>query len=66
MRQSKADKLIDQRIERAYYKTCEGVQINIMDIGKVFEFGKLCVARGDTDAELGTAIRGYVDTLRRD
>jgi hypothetical protein len=64
MRQSKADKLIDTRIEKAYYATCGGIPIDVMDIGKVFAFGKVAVARGDNDADLGAALRAYVETIR--
>jgi hypothetical protein len=39
------------------------VQINVMDIGKVFTFGKLKIAEGEDDAALGASIRAFVETL---
>lgn len=47
-------------IEQAYYRTCQGIQINIMDIGKVFEFGHTAIARGDAGGALDSAIHNYV------
>jgi hypothetical protein len=66
MKQTKAEKLADQRIERAYGKTCSGIQINIMDIPRVFELGKNQIANGATDEELGVALRGFVELIRQD
>ena len=56
-------KQIDKVVERAYYASCRGVQISIMDIGKVFAHGRTLVLRGKTDSELQTEIRAFVDTL---
>lgn len=58
-------KKIDLRIERAYGASCCGVQINILDIGKVFEYGRMQIAKGVDDAALASGIRAYVDTLVR-
>jgi len=62
-KQSKAEKLIDKRIETAYRATCSGVSINIMDIGKVFAEGRKLIATGVDDATLGTGLRAFVDTI---
>jgi len=58
---------IDKRVERAYYATCSGIQIDIMDIGKVFEAGRdaLRMTPGLNDEQLGIAIRRYVETIRK-
>jgi hypothetical protein len=61
MTRKQADKLI----EKAYYATCSGIQIGIMDIPRVFAYGRgrLVV---DPDFEgLKTAIRAYVETIRK-
>jgi len=58
-------KQIDKRIERAYYATCSGVQINIMDIGKVFDAGRKALAEGADEAGLKTAIVEFVETIRQ-
>lgn len=60
-----ADKIADARVERAYYRTCAGVQIDVMDIGKVFAYGRTKIAEGEDDAALGASIRAYVDTIRK-
>ena len=60
-----AAKIADKRVERAYYKTCSGIQIDIMDIGKIFEFARLKVAEGEDDAALGASIRAYVERIRK-
>ena len=74
-------KRIDQRIERAYYASCSGIQVDIMDIGKIFDAGRQAVAQMDIgkifdagrqavaqgvdDAALTAAIRAFVETIRK-
>ena len=58
-------KLRDKRIERAYHKTCSGVQINIMDIGKVFKAGHAALDAGADEAGLEKAVVAFVDTIRK-
>lgn len=64
VKQNKAEKAIDRRVEKAYYASCSGVQINIMDIGKIFAFGRMKVAAGEDDEALKSSIRAYVETIR--
>jgi hypothetical protein len=49
-------------IESTYYKTCSGIQIDIMDISKVFAEGHKALAEG---RDLATAIRTFVETIRK-
>ena len=52
------------RVEQAYYRTCSGVQVNILDIPKIFAEGRRIVEAGADDALLGTKLRAFVDTIR--
>lgn len=56
---------IDKRVERLYYATCSGVQIDIMDIGKVFDVGRKAIAEGKDDGEVALAICQFVATIRK-
>lgn len=55
----------DTRIERAYYARCSGVQIDIMNIGRVFNAGRAAIANGADDEALGDAIAAFVETVRQ-
>ena len=59
-----AQREIDKRIERAYYANCSGVQIDIMDIGKVFNRGRHAIMAGEDDEQLGRTIKAFVETIR--
>ena len=64
-RKTKAEKLADVRIDRAYRRTCSGVQINILDIPNVFRVGTKAIADGADDTALDAAIVAYVATIRK-
>lgn len=65
-KQTKQEKANDKRIEQAYYKSCQDVQISVMDIGKVFAYGQKLIAGGPiSDETLQVEIRAYVDTIAK-
>lgn len=53
---------IDRQIELMYYRVAQGVQISILDIGKVYDAGRAAIAAG---ADLEAAIVAAVAQLRR-
>jgi hypothetical protein len=62
-KQSRQDKAIDRLVESAYYRTCNGVAINIMDIDKMFDVGRAAILAGADKAALETAIVQFVSTI---
>jgi len=59
-RKSKADTVRDRQIEAAYRARCCGIQINIMDIGKVFKEGRRLLDAGADQETLATGIHTFV------
>jgi len=55
----------DKIVERAYYATCSGIQINVLDIGKVFAFGRLKLDAGEDFDALKSSVHNYVETIRK-
>ena len=52
----------DKLIESTYYATCSGIEIGLMDIGKVFAAGHKALAEG---ANLAQTIVAFVETIRQ-
>ncbi len=57
-------KLDEKRVEKAYYKVAQGVQIDMMNIPKIFKVGEKAIAEGADDAALEKAISDFVETIR--
>lgn len=55
---------LDKKIEQVYYATCRGVQIDVMNISKVFDVGREALAKGADDEQLKAAIVAFVETIR--
>ena len=64
---ARANKAADKRVERLYYKLCSGIQVDIMDIRRVFTTGRLALAQNPaiSDEALGNAILDFVQTIRK-
>lgn len=60
----KEKKLAETKVERAYYKRCSGITINIMDIPKVFKVGLQAIEDGLDGEALEDCIAAYVETIR--
>jgi hypothetical protein len=70
-KQTRAEKLIDKRIEQAYYRTCSGVQIPMLAIPGIFrsvrEQLKDAQERGFpylTDEQLDVLVKVTVEVFR--
>ena len=60
----RAERNLENRISRLYGLRCSGIQIDILDIGKVFETARKAAAEGLDDQKLGDRIVAYVETIR--
>ncbi len=62
-----AAKAIDNRINAAYMSRCEGIQIPLFDIPKIFAVGRTAITANPTitDEELGDKIAAFVETIRK-
>jgi hypothetical protein len=57
---------LDAYIEIIYGRYCSGVQINVMDICKVFNEGRRLFQEGHKEAaDLGPRLRAFVDGIAR-
>lgn len=54
-----------KRVELAYCRVCSGVQIDMMDIVKVFQVGEDALAQGATEVELEKTLVEFVATIRK-
>lgn len=63
-RQTKQQKIDENRINRAFNQACSGVQIPMLDIPKVFRAGQAAIDAGADDAALTEAVVAFVETIR--
>ena len=61
-RQSKQDKLIDAEINKIYCQTFSGVQVDIMELPKIFQIGKKAYLAGE---DIKQAMIEYVNSIRK-
>jgi ferritin-like metal-binding protein YciE len=57
-----AAKKLDAEINKLYHQHCSNIQIDIMDISKVFEVAKKARAEG---RDMASAIISFVQTIRK-
>jgi hypothetical protein len=59
----------DKMIERAFYLSCTGLAISILDIDKVFKHGRRLIEENNWNefntGELAADLRAYVETLAK-
>ena len=61
-RQSKADKALDREIDKLYRENCANIQINIMDIPRIFAEAKKARTEG---RDMKDAIVSFVNSIRK-
>lgn len=54
----------DKRIDLAYRATCCGIQVNMLDIPKIFQRGHELIATGADQQGLESGIKSYVESIR--
>jgi len=67
MNTTRAVKAAEKRTEKAYYKSCSGIQISVMDIGKVFKAGREAIFANPaiSEDELQKVVFDFVQTIRK-
>lgn len=61
-RKTKAEKALDNQIDALYREHCCNIQINIMDVPRVFEHARKAHAEGK---DLKEAIVSFVNSIRK-
>jgi len=61
-KQNKADKALDHEINLLYKQNCANIQINIMDIPRIFAEAKKARAEG---RDMRDAIVSFVNSIRK-
>ena len=63
-RKSSKKNPVDVRIEKLYHERCSGVQLNIMDLPKVWKYARSVAETGVNDVVLGDSIAAFVEKIR--
>ncbi len=61
-KQTKAEKALDKEINDLYIQNCSGIQINIMDIPRVFAEARKARSEG---RDMKEAIVSFVQSIRK-
>lgn len=65
MKSKRQQNIDDKRISAAYHARCNGIQVSVMDLGKIYKAGQGAIDAGANDAALGDAVAAFVDTIRK-
>lgn len=60
----KQKKILDSRVSRACSVAIQNLQVNVMDLGKIFQVGEDAAIAGDDDIALQSKICAFVSTLK--
>lgn len=58
-------KKVDARITKAYTSSCNGIEIPMLEIPRIFKVGRDAVAAGADDEALKAKIVEFVQTIRK-
>lgn len=58
----RAAKQLDREIEAIFYHDCPGVQVNILDLGRIFDAGRKAHREG---RDIKEAVMSFVETIRK-
>jgi hypothetical protein len=64
-RKQNTQAVIDRIVEQAYYARCCGIQIDIMDIPKVFRHGRDLIMAGADKQKLEDGVFDFVSALAK-
>jgi hypothetical protein len=54
---------LDRIVEQAYYRTCPGMAISVMEIPALFRVGREAILRGADKAELERVVKAFAETI---
>ena len=58
------EKINKDRVVKAFNATCNGIQVNVMDLSRISNVGEKAIMEGVDDVVLGQRIREFVETIR--
>lgn len=62
---TRAEKAADRRIDKVYRENCANIQVDMMDIPRIFGVGREAIKSGVDDDGLKTLIVAFVQSVRK-